>query len=936
MSENKVENRVVVTDDTGEVSRVKTEAEIVKENQELEKTLKAKSEQLDPEVLKKLKEKKEESMKAVSKRDRSLYFGVVGLGQAGCVDRNTQIYTSTHGIIPIESFFYKMLNKSKLDKINTTKDNQTCVLLDDEEVFTISMDPKTGETVKSKVTAVWKNRTVSKNKITLENGSSITCSKKHPSLVFRPKSARKAFFNSLNTSKPLCEGDRLVDTRFCVFDKLSQKTYVKGIEITEDLAWLLGVFAGDGHDKKHGNEISFYSNNITLGNKIVKVLQTLPGTSIKRNPRPGCEQISVYGLNVRLFFEQAFEYNTINTNGGFGKKTYSIQIPSCISKGFSNIRVAFLAGLIDSDGTVSKNWCETSIFTCSKTLADQTGCLISSIGGRPHTEFIPSKKQNINDGFRVKMLGKINHGPLMVNLVEQITHSEKKERIANWYLNKQKSFATSSVPLKYDELSYWMKKDSKLKSNQELKKISGVNINNWVNDKQKLSLNSFNKVMNSICASEQIEYVKGIAPKLITISSTELLEDKECQFYDLTVEGHENYIAGNNGLIFTHNSRITETFYGLGYEACVFNTATQDLEHISLPNDKKIFLPFALGGAGKELDNGRQAVEQNGELVINKLNESFGDDQEMLILAVSGGGGTGSGGAEGMLGLMSTLGKPIGVIYVLPMESEDALSKHNSVITLGKLAKMASTDVITTLIVVDNSKIELIYPGLSKAEFWGTANNAIVEPLHLFNYLSAQPTKYDSLDSMDFGRVFTTGDCTTYGMLEVENYMDTTAIAEAIVENLEGGLLANDFNLKETRFGGFIITGNPDVLAKLPAVNVNYASHMISEACDSPSLVNGVYEQPITKDVVRVYTLFSGLGLPSARVEGLKTEAAQRMAVLKEKEASRADKMAVDYGAGTDSQSKAQEVHRIIQQKKSGFGKLTSNAGRQVKDRRKR
>lgn len=390
-------------------------------------------------------------------------------------------------------------------------------------------------------------------------------------------------------------------------------------------------------------------------------------------------------------------------------------------------------------------------------------------------------------------------------------------------------------------------------------------------------------------------------------------------------------------------SRITETCYGLGYEACVFNTATQDLEHIKLPDNKKIFLPFALGGAGKELDNGRQAVEQNGELILQKLNETFGDEQEMLILAVSGGGGTGSGGAEALLGLMASLGKPIGVIYVLPMESEDALSKHNSVVTLGKLAKMASTDAITTLIVVDNAKIELIYPGLSKADFWNTANNAIVEPLHLFNHLSAMPTQYDSLDSMDFGRIFTTGDCTIYGMLEVEDYMETTAIAEAVVENLEAGLLTNDFNLKETRFGGFIVTGSPEVLRELPAMNIHYASHMISEACDSPSLVSGVYEVPTKDNIVRVYTLFSGLGLPSARIEALQKDAGERMAVLREKEKSRADKMNIEYGSGVDTKSKAQEVHRMIQQKKSGFGKLTGNASKKVsgstkviKDRRKR
>jgi cell division GTPase FtsZ len=383
-------------------------------------------------------------------------------------------------------------------------------------------------------------------------------------------------------------------------------------------------------------------------------------------------------------------------------------------------------------------------------------------------------------------------------------------------------------------------------------------------------------------------------------------------------------------------SRIAETFYKLGYEACVFNTATQDLEHINLPENRKVYLPFALGGAGKELDNGRQAVEQNGELIINKFNEIFSDKQEMMFVAVSGGGGTGSGGAESILGLVASLGKPVGVIYVLPMESEDALSKHNSVVTLSKLAKMASSDVITTLIVIDNAKIEIIYPGLSKAEFWETANSSIVEPLHLFNYLSSQPTKYDALDSMDFGRILTTGDCTVYGMIEVHNYMETTAISEAVVENLEGGLLADGFNLKETRLGGYIVVGNSKVLSELPAMNINYASHMISDLCNSPGLISGVYEMPLEEDVVRVYTLFSGLGLPGARIEALRKEADEKMGILKDKEKSRADRMTVDYGAGTDTQTKVQEVHRMIQQKKSGFGQLTKAAEKNIVDRRKR
>jgi cell division GTPase FtsZ len=380
-------------------------------------------------------------------------------------------------------------------------------------------------------------------------------------------------------------------------------------------------------------------------------------------------------------------------------------------------------------------------------------------------------------------------------------------------------------------------------------------------------------------------------------------------------------------------SRVVEVFASLGYETCVFNTAIQDLEHINLPNEKKIYLNFALGGCGKDLDNGNLAIEQNADLILEKLNENFDDKQEMLFLAVSGGGGTGSGGAEAMLGLMATLGKPIGIIYILPMDSEDGLAKHNAVMTLSKLAKMASTDVISTLIVVDNSKIETIYPNLSKADFWATANNAIVEPLHLFNSLSYQSTKYESLDPMDFSNLLLTGDLSVYGMIEISSYMNTTAIAEGILENLDGGLLASGFDLKETRFGGYIVTGNAEVLSKLPAININYASHIISETCNSPQLVHGVYEQNISKDVVRVYTLFSGLGLPQKRVEELKKDADEKMLTLNEKKQTRTEKMSIDY-SGAQSQSKVQEVHKMIQQKKSNFGKLISNA--QIKDRRKR
>jgi cell division GTPase FtsZ len=385
-------------------------------------------------------------------------------------------------------------------------------------------------------------------------------------------------------------------------------------------------------------------------------------------------------------------------------------------------------------------------------------------------------------------------------------------------------------------------------------------------------------------------------------------------------------------------SKICQTFHELGYTGVCFNTASQDLEYLSLPNNKKILLNFSdIGGAGKELENGRLAIEQNRDLILSKLKETFSNNQEALLLVISGSGGTGSGGAEEMANLLLSLGKPVGILFVLPMEA-DALSKHNTVVTLSKLSKLASppNGKITPLIIVDNAKIELLYPGISKASFWEVANSAIVTPLHLFNKLSANGSRFEALDGMDFSHMFFQDSCLIYGTVEVEDYSDVSSLAEAMVENVENGLLASDFNLNECRYAGFIITGNSNALNKLQAVSVNYCEHIINELCHNPQIFKGVYEIEDSSDSIKVYYMFSGLGLPSARIKNLQTQATEQMLAMKEKEKACVDKMIVEYGSSGDTDNKAKEINRIIQQKKTGFGKLTANVNKKVTDYRKR
>jgi cell division GTPase FtsZ len=380
-------------------------------------------------------------------------------------------------------------------------------------------------------------------------------------------------------------------------------------------------------------------------------------------------------------------------------------------------------------------------------------------------------------------------------------------------------------------------------------------------------------------------------------------------------------------------SRIAEQFYQRGYDCVVLNTAMQDLNLVKLPEKQKLFLDYALGGAAKDLTNGESAVAEYTDIILDMLKENFADN-EILVLATSGGGGTGSGGAENLIRIMVQMGKPVVVIYILPLSSEDTLAKHNSIQTLARLSKMAKGDTINSLIVVDNAKIEVLHPGLPISKFWDVANEAIVEPLHLFNMLSATPSAYTSLDSMDFVSTLLGSDCSLYGTIDVKEYLEEESIASAIVQNLKTGLLADEFDLKQTRSAGIIITASKDILDQIPAANMEFGFSMLNKICsDGTKIYRGIYEIP-GQNVLRVYSLFSGLGLPEERVQELKLEAERHMEILKNKEENRASNMTIDIGK-TQVVSAADQMYNKIKSKNSAMGKIKRNSKRIIDRRRK-
>lgn len=378
--------------------------------------------------------------------------------------------------------------------------------------------------------------------------------------------------------------------------------------------------------------------------------------------------------------------------------------------------------------------------------------------------------------------------------------------------------------------------------------------------------------------------------------------------------------------------RLCSCLYKMGYDAVAINTAAQDLEYIDVPLKNKLLLNYGLGGAAKSLDIGREAAEAHKEQIADLINNQLADAQ-LFVFCTSLGGGSGAGSVETIIDILAEIGKPIIIIAILPMDAEDVQAKNNTLQTLSKLLNEVKSKRIHNLICVDNAKIEAIYQDVGQMDFFTVANQAIVEPLDAFNRQSVAPSRGKPLDPMELSKLLVDGEgLSIYGTFSVSNYQDETALAEAVISNLNSNLLAGGFDITQSKYVGFMLCASKAVWSKIKAASVNYAVTMIQDQCGTPlAIFRGMYEIDTDEDCVKVYSMFTGLGLPTERVEQLSKETKDQMELVKNKDNTRNLSLNLDLGKN-QVVSDAQKVKEKIAQKSSTFGKFLQQ---NVVDRRK-
>jgi cell division GTPase FtsZ len=321
-------------------------------------------------------------------------------------------------------------------------------------------------------------------------------------------------------------------------------------------------------------------------------------------------------------------------------------------------------------------------------------------------------------------------------------------------------------------------------------------------------------------------------------------------------------------------SRLAYTFWQLGYRrVCAINTAAQDLATLPLPDANK--MAIGQGGAGKNPGAAQLIFNERSEDVLDFMRRCFGPVYDRTIICIGAGGGTGAGTVIGLVQKAQELqiankcsSSKVGVVVALPKVTEGRKPSSNAYWVLRDLIKLTTEGIVSPLIILDNERISMLYPGLAIDPFWAKSNLSVCSLFDLFNTVSVQNSSYTAFDPNDFKTILDSG-LIVFGATPVTKWEEAGSISFAIRDNLKKNILSGGVNLSTGNIGAAIVIASRTILNKVPHEHLDQAFDQLTRLLKPGSTVHrGIYSG--SKENMAVYTALGGLGSPEEKFEELK------------------------------------------------------------------
>jgi ribonucleoside-diphosphate reductase alpha chain len=385
------------------------------------------------------------------------------------------------------------------------------------------------------------------------NGMSLTTSVKHPVLVYR--------------------GDRLVYVRadeVTTADSLvrHQFPWCASAERWLD-AWFAGAHLGDGsaHKKRFvykDARDAWAARAAALGQRLVFKIRSAEREVVERyaaffsgfaqSRAKAVAAITINGTSVWDYTVASFAASRAATliDGQIGDKSKTLRVPAWVARQPEQFFLPFLAGLIDTDGTVSTEFGSATIATASQRFAVELQSLLGFFGVHGSITLRKPREQTLN-GHVVRDSGgamlKICDSGFLARIADYMADSGKRNRIRNH----------ASTPGQFDH--YQMPPELRAALESEAHHLSHVEkqhlgFYHGYHRRERISRVWLDRWAQRFPALTELIRVALTLRPVETIERGLTLPET---FLDFTVEQHNNYLAGNNGLAVIHNC-------GIGYE----------------------------------------------------------------------------------------------------------------------------------------------------------------------------------------------------------------------------------------------------------------------------------------------------------------------------------------------------------------------------------
>lgn len=235
-----------------------------------------------------------------------------------------------------------------------------------------------------------------------------------------------------------------------------------------------------------------------------------------------------------------------------GAKTHGLHVPAWIKAQPDRHFLPFLAGLVDTDGTVSCEHGSVTVAMQSAAFAEELQALLGLFGvhgavtrRKPRTHELNGHLARDSGGAMLK----ISDSAFLARMAEHMADSGKRRRIRE-HASQSGQYDEYRLPPTLREALVAEQAGLGATERQQLGFYHGYHLRERVSriwlDRWEARFPTLKPLLDLARTLRPVQQIRRALP----------LEET---FYDFHVEGHNNYLAGNNGLLVIHNC-------GIGYE----------------------------------------------------------------------------------------------------------------------------------------------------------------------------------------------------------------------------------------------------------------------------------------------------------------------------------------------------------------------------------